>query len=97
MDFTVIARGGLKQTEFSALVGVSRVTTNLWVRGKMSPHRFIKAKVAAVLAHLQSAIENGELPLQQTDATQRLHALLAIVRQRALRAKEAKECEAAAL
>lgn len=63
MDFTVIARAGLTQQEFAGLVGVGRVTANTWVRGKMSPHQFIRAKIAAVLTHLESAIEHKDLPL----------------------------------
>ena len=44
-------------------VGVSRATTIMWVRGKMQPHRYINAKVAVVLKHLQSALDIGVLPL----------------------------------
>jgi DNA-binding XRE family transcriptional regulator len=71
MDFTIITKAGLTQQEFGALVGVSRVTTNTWVRGKMEPHRFIKAQVAAVLRALQKAVKGGDLPLMNVAAKQR--------------------------
>ena len=66
MDFTVIQRGGLTQSEFATLAGVSRVTTNMWVTGKMAPHRFIKDRVATVLEALETAIKNDKLPLPKS-------------------------------
>lgn len=63
MDFSVIERSGLKQHEFGDLCGVSRVTVNLWATGKVSPHRFIHDRVAAVIDVVQSAISGGVLPL----------------------------------
>jgi len=64
MDFTVIARAGCTQAEFGGLVGVSRVTVNGWVRGRIAPHRFITAAVAEILVCLKSAIKHGHLPLK---------------------------------
>lgn len=66
MDFTTISRAGLTQREFADLVGVSRVTTNMWVTGKMAPHRFIKDNVEAVLLALNTAIENDQFPLPKS-------------------------------
>ena len=63
MDFTVIARAGLTQVEFSLLAGVNRVTANMWVRGKMSPHKYIRAKVQALLALLEEALTHELLPV----------------------------------
>ena len=63
MDFTPIKRAGLKQIEFAALVGVSRPTVNLWVRGKMHPNRYIQKHVKDTLAAVQAAVKNGDLPL----------------------------------
>jgi DNA-binding XRE family transcriptional regulator len=88
MDFTVIARAGLTQAEFSALVGVGRVTTNTWVRGKMHPHRYIKARITAVLGCLESAIEHKDLPL--ADGVQdRLAAVRRAVKSAMIRANAA--------
>lgn len=66
LDFTIVTRAGLTQKEFALLSGVSRVTVNLWVRGKMSPHRFIKARTAKVISTLDEAIAQGALPLPAT-------------------------------
>jgi transcriptional regulator with XRE-family HTH domain len=63
IDFTIIARAGLTQKEFAVLSGVSRVTANLWVMGKMNPHRYIKARTAKVVSTLETAVETGALPL----------------------------------
>lgn len=75
MDFTVIARAKLTQREFAALVGVSRVTANMWVRAKMSPHRYIRAKIATVLSHLEAALQRGDLPLNDAREKERTTAL----------------------
>jgi DNA-binding XRE family transcriptional regulator len=87
MDFTVIARGGMTQGEFAALCGISRVTTNLWVRGKMQPHRYTKAKIVLLLEYLESAIRFGDLPLSDSVAS-RDASLRAAVKRAALRAKK---------
>ena len=63
MDFTLIKRAGLTQLEFSKLAKVSRATTNMWSTGKMAPHRYISARIAAVLATISQAINNDKLPL----------------------------------
>lgn len=62
-DFTIVARAGLTQKEFAVLSGVSRVTANLWVMGKMSPHRYIKARTSRVIDTLELTIASGTLPL----------------------------------
>ena len=66
LDFTIVTRAGLTQKEFALLSGVSRVTANLWVRGKMSPHRFIRARTAKVISTLEAAVAQGALPLPTT-------------------------------
>ena len=66
LDFTIVTRAGLTQKEFALLSGVSRVTANLWVRGKMSPHRFIRARTAKVISTLEEAVAAGALPLPAT-------------------------------
>lgn len=81
LDFTVVARAGLTQREFAALVGVSRVTTNLWVSGKMNPHRLIRARAVSTVAVLEKAILNAKLPLPQSiKATERPAALACALR-----------------
>jgi transcriptional regulator with XRE-family HTH domain len=87
MDFSVIRRSGMTQAEFAALCGVSRVTANTWVRGKMRPHRYTKAKIVLLLDHLESAIKAGDLPLLNGSANRDTQLRMA-VRRAALRAKK---------
>ena len=63
LDFSVIERAGLTQQEFADAAAVSRVTTNKWVMGKMSPHRYIKDRIEQLLEVLEAAIEEEHLPL----------------------------------
>lgn len=63
MDFAIIARARLTQSEFAVLAGVSRVTVNTWVKGAMKPHRFIKARVEQLVKALTIAIDLGYFPL----------------------------------
>lgn len=65
MDFNIIATADLRQHEFAALAGVSRVTTNLWVSGKMAPHRFIRADIENLIAEIKIALENKHLPIDR--------------------------------
>jgi DNA-binding XRE family transcriptional regulator len=63
LDFTVIERAKLTQQEFADVAAVSRVTTNKWVVGKMSPHRYIKDRITELLGVLENAIDDDRLPL----------------------------------
>jgi len=62
MDFSLIKKSGITQQEFAELVGVGRVTVNLWVRGKMKPNTEVQATVLWHLDMLDHALENGDLP-----------------------------------
>lgn len=61
LDFSVIERAGLTQSEFAKLVNVTRVTVNHWVNGG-TPSNFLKKVVAGYLADLQLAIDKELLP-----------------------------------
>lgn len=89
MDFTVIKRAGLSQLEFARLTGVSRVTTNMWVGGKMHPHRYITSRIKQVVDALESAVVAKQLPLSESVApTKRLSAIKAAVLASARRLKD---------
>ena len=62
-DFSLIDKAGLTQKEFAELCSVSRVTVNLWVSSKMSPHRYIRERVAEALDTVAQALGSGRLPL----------------------------------
>lgn len=81
MQFDVIARAGLTQQEFGALAGVSRVSVNTWVKGKVQPNKFIGSKIAALLGFLEAALGDEALPLQRSVAkVDRAETLKLIVR-----------------
>lgn len=63
MQFDVIDKAGLTQTQFANLVGVSRVTVNTWVRGHMKPRRHIQPRVARALKLINEALEARRLPV----------------------------------
>lgn len=62
MDFDLIQQSGMRQNAFAQLCGVSRTTVNLWVVGKMNPHRLLRDRVEAVLNAIKTGIEDKRLP-----------------------------------
>lgn len=63
IDFSAIHRAGLTQSEFADICEVSRITVNLWVKGKMQPHRYNRDHVAMCILATANAIESRKLPL----------------------------------
>lgn len=63
IDFSVIRQARLTQTEFGDLCKVSRVTVNLWVKGKMQPHRYNRELVAQYAETVAHALKSKKLPL----------------------------------
>lgn len=63
MDYSVIDDAGITQEQFGALVGVSRVTVNTWVKGRFSPRASARYRVVKALALLRAAIAAGTLPV----------------------------------
>lgn len=62
MNFQRALDAGLTQSELAHVLGVSRVTVNLWVHGKMKPHRYNIEHVRQRMGLLDSAIERHLLP-----------------------------------
>lgn len=69
MNFDIIAKAKITQKDFADICGVSRITVNLWVGGKMQPHRFLQPKVEAALAALEQAVSSGKLPTKSATYT----------------------------
>lgn len=67
MNFQFAIKAGLTQVELAKVLGVSRVTVNHWVNGKMNPHRYIRDDVAHKLCLLQMAIEEGLIPARRNN------------------------------
>ena len=79
MDFSVIQKAGITQREFATIVGVSRVTANMWSRGKMNPHRLIKHNVERCVARIGWLVETGQLPLTSIPRARRLGVLKGLI------------------
>lgn len=65
LDFDVVTQAGMTQKEFARLCGVDRVTVNLWVRGKMQPHKFIRDNIVTLLSNVSAAVQAQKLPLPE--------------------------------
>jgi transcriptional regulator with XRE-family HTH domain len=76
LDFMTAQSAGLTQTEIAKVLGVSRVTINLWVNGKMKPHRYHRDSVVEKMALLNAAIEQNLLP-KTTSSRKPRHAEIA--------------------
>lgn len=66
MDFDVVRRAGLSDTEFAKLCGVSRVTANNWRKKRMRPHRLLQIGIMRRLDVIAEAVVTGDLPLSKT-------------------------------
>jgi len=89
MDFEVVKKAGLRQTEFAKLCGVSRVTANSWLRGKMKPHRLLQLSVAKRLDLIAEALIVGDLPLAKTvSRLERERRIYTVLTNAALRRKQ---------
>jgi DNA-binding XRE family transcriptional regulator len=82
MDFTVLKRAGVSQGQFAALVGVSRITANTWVRGHFKPRAPLAPRVRALLRLLHEAVEVGVLPVSVVDQKAATDAALELIRKR---------------
>lgn len=66
MDLTPFTRAGLKLKEIGSIVGVSHTTAGLWMRGQRQVHYLLEDRVRPVVAAVDQAVEDGELPLSAT-------------------------------
>lgn len=75
MNFRIVRDAGITQEEFAQLVPTSRVTVNLWVRGKMNPAADKQERVEALLSRIEQAVEANRLPIGKTPRTSRKERL----------------------
>ena len=66
LDFSFAKTAKLTQTELAAALGVSRVTVNLWIKGKSKPHRLHAGDIKRRLTILRELVESGKLPVGKT-------------------------------
>lgn len=64
IDFSVVRESDLSQVELAHVLGVSRITVNLWLNGKSSPHRYNEGNVSAKITALNKAIKDKMLPVK---------------------------------
>lgn len=62
MDFEIVTRAGLSQSEFGQLIGVSRLTAHNYMTGKTEPHKMIQGRVTKVVDLLTKLVVRGTLP-----------------------------------
>lgn len=73
MDFSIIAKAGLRNSDFSSITGTSRALVGLWVKGEYSP-RHGKPYYEAVdktVELLQALVDAGKLPIKFRDLSHR--------------------------
>lgn len=66
-DRELAAQAGVKAKHLARLLGVSRYTANNWLSGRRNPHDLLAKPVANFMQALNSAVDEGDLPL--TDDT----------------------------
>lgn len=58
----VKSKAGLTPTDFSRLLGISRVTASLWFNDRAKPHHLLANKLKKLLDAIRAAVEAGDLP-----------------------------------
>jgi predicted transcriptional regulator len=71
MNFDIVVKAGLTNSEFATIVGVSNVMVWKWVSGKAEPRDVYKGKplrkrVEILLATLTKLVDKGQLPKNDT-------------------------------
>lgn len=74
LDFKPLDDAQVTQTEFAAILGVSRITTNRWIRGAM-PSPLARRSAQALLDELAKAVEAGLLPGSLVDLPPSKHTV----------------------
>ena len=75
MDFRIVRDAGITQEEFAQLVPTSRVTVNLWVRGKMNPAADKQDRVKTLLNSIERAFVENRLPIGRSPRQSRKERL----------------------
>lgn len=76
IDFGVLTAAKVRQAEFAALLGVSRVTVSSWVKGRFGVHEARAPKVIKYLAAIAAAVEDKSLPISESvEGEKRMDAL----------------------
>jgi len=63
MDFTIVTKAGISQSDFAKIIGVSRVSVSKWMTGKAAPHHLHAKRIGQLVTAVHMATEAGDLPL----------------------------------
>ena len=79
LDWSVLRRAKVTQSDFAAIVGVSRVTVNSWIHGK-PVNQLRMTKIQRVIESLSQCVAEGALPLPHTNGnTERLRDITKVM------------------
>ena len=81
MNFKIALDAGLSQSELANVLGVTRTTVNLWLNGKMKPHRYNEDHVRQRMDLLIEAIRSKMIPPKSTRRKPRHEAIATAIRQ----------------
>lgn len=62
MDFTILEKAGVRQTEFAKLVGVSKIAVHKWTKGGGIDKRH-SDKINKIMNAIEGATADGYLPI----------------------------------
>lgn len=79
MDFRPLKAAGVTQSEFAALLKVSRVTVSCWMRGAGGIHPMRVPHVRRMLQLVSLGVKDGKLPLQPMDRSRRVPTIKRIL------------------
>lgn len=63
MDFTIVTKAGISQSDFARIINVSRVSVSKWMTGKGMPHQLHIKKIEQIVTAIKMATKAGDLPL----------------------------------
>jgi transcriptional regulator with XRE-family HTH domain len=81
MDISVAINAGLSQSEIAKALGVSRVTVNLWINGKMKPHSLHADRLRSRVHLLNAAIHGNMIPPRDRKRKPRHEAIAKVLEQ----------------
>lgn len=64
MNFEILAKAGVRQTEFAKMVGVSKIAVFKWTKGGGVDRRHSE-KIGKLLAVIEGALQNNHLPIPE--------------------------------
>ena len=75
LDFSILRRARLTQSEFAHFANVSRVTVNNWIHGRLGVHDARIQKISKLLRAVELAVEAKAFPLADTPKDKRIEAI----------------------